>query len=112
MGAALFAMILLQAAAPQRPASPSAAVFARAEPGRAWDLSRDHRAHPEFALEWWYLTGHLVADDATRLGYQATFFRSALTPAAPERRSPLAARDVLMWHGAVTNISSGTFAHD
>lgn len=47
----------------------------RAAPGYEFAFPRDHGAHPEFASEWWYYTGHLRASDGKRYGYQLTFFR-------------------------------------
>ena len=51
--------------------------FAVPQPGHIFTFPRDHGSHPEFKIEWWYLTGHLFAKDGRRFGYQATFFRSA-----------------------------------
>jgi predicted secreted hydrolase len=97
-------------------AAPHAAAqgFLRAEAPRAWDLPRDHRAHPEMALEWWYLTGHLDRAGGARLGYQATFFRKALVPplSVPARPSPFAASQVILWHGAVTDLEQRSFVAD
>lgn len=88
--------------------------FRRADTPWRWDLPRDHRAHPEFALEWWYLTGHLATSQGGDLAYQATFFRSGLVAPSrsPPRTSPFAATQVLMWHGAVTDLARGTFHAD
>lgn len=36
---------------------------------------RDHGAHPEAAVEWWYYTGHLSDRVGRRYGFQLTFFR-------------------------------------
>lgn len=92
----------------------SQASFRRAEEPWRWDLPREHRAHPEFALEWWYLTGHLTGEGGMSLGYQATFFRKALVPpqAASSRQSPLAATQIVMWHGAVTDLVAKTHVAD
>ncbi len=52
-----------------------------ATPGYSYQFPRDHGNHPEFKIEWWYLTGHLFADSGQRrFGYQATFFRRAVRP--------------------------------
>ncbi len=32
-------------------------------------------SHPQFPLEWWYVTGHLQSAEGSRLGFQLTFFR-------------------------------------
>jgi len=38
-------------------------------------LPRDHAAHPDFKVEWWYYTGHLAGEDGRRYGFELTFFR-------------------------------------
>ena len=40
----------------------------------------DHGAHPDFRIEWWYLTANLWAEDGTAYGIQWTLFRNALAP--------------------------------
>ena len=40
----------------------------------------DHGAHPDYRIEWWYLTANLTGPDGTPYGAQWTLFRSALTP--------------------------------
>ena len=42
---------------------------------REYAFPRDHGAHPELALEWWYWTGHLRAATGAEYGFQLTFFR-------------------------------------
>lgn len=54
--------------------------FAIPQPGAVLTFPRDHGAHPDFRIEWWYLTGHLQTSQGRRFGYQATFFRTALHP--------------------------------
>ncbi len=57
--------------------------FERALPGRTLQFPRDHGNHPTFETEWWYFTGHLFDEqgqpfkDASRQGFQLTFFRRA-----------------------------------
>ncbi len=57
------------------------------EPGYEWSFPRDHANHSEYALEWWYYTGHLLPEgadasvDANWIHLQLTFFRNAI-PAA------------------------------
>ena len=46
-----------------------------AVPGYEYAFPRDHGAHPDFKLEWWYYTGHLDAEDGRSFGYELTFFR-------------------------------------
>jgi predicted secreted hydrolase len=88
--------------------------FVRATPGRPLHLPADHGSHPETRTEWWYLTGTLSPDggegDGPAFGFQATWFRRALVAAVPPGRSPLAVRDVLLYHGALTDVAAGSLA--
>jgi predicted secreted hydrolase len=84
-------------------AAPSSAGYARAVEPRAFTFPREHGPHPEYRTEWWYYTGNLEDAQGTQYGYQLTFFRSALTPQAPERASGLAANQVYMAHFAVSD---------
>ena len=81
--------------------------FVRAGPGRPIVLPRDHGSHPETRTEWWYLTGPLRTEDGELFGFQATWFRRALASTAPVSSSPLAVRDVLLFHGVVIDATSG-----
>ena len=63
------------------------------QPGREFSFPRDHGSHPDYRIEWWYLTGHLEAIASTAeagrekpdappatgrpFGFQVTFFRYA-----------------------------------
>ncbi|MEM8730722.1 MAG: lipocalin-like domain-containing protein [Pseudomonadota bacterium] len=40
----------------------------------------DHGPHPDFRIEWWYLTANLTGADGQDYGVQWTLFRSALLP--------------------------------
>jgi len=54
--------------------------FAQPRPGRVLEFPSDHGPHPEFRIEWWYLTANLTDPDGTAYGLQWTLFRSALEP--------------------------------
>lgn len=54
--------------------------FATPTPGRAFDFPADHGAHPDYRIEWWYLTANMTGPDGTPYGLQWTLFRSALQP--------------------------------
>lgn len=58
--------------------------FASPERGRALVFPRDHGAHPDYRVEWWYLTAILTGDDGQDYGVQWTLFRSALAPGEAE----------------------------
>ena len=85
--------------------------FARAEGPRPFDFPTDHGSHPDYQTEWWYYTGNLRAADGRHFGYQLTFFRRALQPAAnrADRASDWAAEQVYMAHFALTDVEAGDF---
>ena len=62
--------------------------FRYAQEGYRFEFPRDHGSHPEFKIEWWYLTGHLWnSDRSRRFGFQATFFRRGILPSSANRES-------------------------
>jgi predicted secreted hydrolase len=79
-----------------------APAWQEARPGYVFEFPRDHAAHPEFRIEWWYYTGNLDAADGRRFGYQVTFFRVGVDP-APANPSRWAVRDLYMTHVAVSD---------
>ena len=54
--------------------------FAIPQTGTVLQFPADHGAHPEFRIEWWYLTANMTGPDGTPYGLQWTLFRSALAP--------------------------------
>lgn len=70
--------------------------FALPQRGEALEFPRDHGAHPEYRIEWWYLTANLTGPDGTPYGLQWTLFRSALAPGGDDRAQ------VWMGHAAIT----------
>ncbi|MDA1190747.1 MAG: carotenoid 1,2-hydratase [Candidatus Poribacteria bacterium] len=83
--------------------------FARAAQPRVFVFPQDHAAHPYYRIEWWYVTGNLDTPAGRHFGYQLTFFRSALSPDAPERDSAWATNQVYLAHFAVTDVDSERF---
>jgi predicted secreted hydrolase len=45
-------------------------------PGYKMTFPRDHGAHPEFRVEWWYIAGRLRTKDGSERTFQITFFRN------------------------------------
>jgi len=78
--------------------------FARALEPRAFQFPQDHGAHPEFATEWWYLTGNLRSKDGRRFGYQLTLFRVGLRPGEVQQDSAWRTHQVYMGHMAISDI--------
>jgi predicted secreted hydrolase len=77
--------------------------FAVPEPGKRFEFPLDYGAHPDYRIEWWYLTANLTGPDSADYGLQWTLFRSALAPGEAEGwNSPQ------MWfgHAAVTSAST------
>ena len=70
-------------------------------PRRGTDLRfpQDHGPHPDFRIEWWYLTSNLRGVDGTEYGLQFTLFRSAL---APQTRDGWDDPQIWLGHAAVT----------
>ncbi|WP_424986639.1 lipocalin-like domain-containing protein [Microbulbifer sp. S227A] len=80
--------------------------FALPQRGTALAFPADHGAHPDFRIEWWYLTATLTGDDGRDYGIQWTLFRSALKPREADGwHSP----QVWMAHAAVTSEDSHLF---
>ncbi|MEW2913648.1 lipocalin-like domain-containing protein [Leisingera sp. JC11] len=81
--------------------------FAIPQPGTQLSFPADHGPHPDFRIEWWYLTANLVGTDGADYGIQWTLFRSALAPGEAEGwKSP----QIWMAHAAVTSQDQHLFA--
>lgn len=80
----------------------------------AFVFPRDHGSHPEFKIEWWYLTGHLrVAGQADPFGFQATFFRYALQPQdRGSSPSSFGTNQLYLAHMALVDTRTGRFLHE
>lgn len=87
--------------------------FAVPQPGRAFVFPRDHGSHPEFRLEWWYLTGHLWDAGSNRFGFQATFFRTATPRTTNEVAGTpgFGTGQLYLAHMAVSEPATGRFLH-
>jgi predicted secreted hydrolase len=90
----------------------SADGFAAVTPGKTFSFPEDHGPHPEFRIEWWYVTANLVDAGGTAYGAQWTLFRQATKPGA--QQEGWANQQVWMGHAAVTRAdthrTSETFA--
>ena len=54
--------------------------YAQARPGTQLEFPRDHGSHPDFRIEWWYLTANLEDARGRPYGMQWTLFRYAMQP--------------------------------
>ena len=82
--------------------------YTRAQPGAALTFPRDHGAHPDYRIEWWYLTANLEDDAGRAWGLQWTLFRTAMAPPGKtaaetgEATNPWQNGQVYMAHFAVS----------
>jgi len=74
--------------------------YPRVEP-RAFVFPRDRGAHPEFRIEWWYVTGWVTGDGGRDYGVQITFFRNR-PGVAEASASVFAPRQLLFAHAGRT----------
>src|SRR3981189_920965 len=58
--------------------------FATVAPGRTFAFPADHGPHPEFRIEWWYVTANLADISGTAYGAQWTLFRQAIAAGGPQ----------------------------
>ena len=76
-------------------------------PGRKLVFPRDHGAHPDYRVEWWYVTGWLDGP----LGFQITFFR-ARPEETSDNPSQFNPRQILFAHAALSDPKRGRLMHD
>lgn len=85
------------------------------QPEPTFAFPRDHGSHPDYKVEWWYLTGHLFTAEtpARRFGFQATFFRSAAPRdvAARPASSAFGQDQLNLAHMALIDVATGRFLH-
>ncbi|KIZ47624.1 MULTISPECIES: lipocalin-like domain-containing protein [Rhodopseudomonas] len=82
--------------------------FAPVVPGRQLTFPADHGPHPDFRIEWWYLTANLTGADGRAYGAQWTLFRQAMAP-GPQREG-WANQQIWMGHAAVTSADTHRYA--
>lgn len=73
--------------------------FALPQRGQSLSFPEDHGAHPDYRIEWWYLTATLRGADGRDYGIQWTLFRSAMAPGEAEGWS---SPQVWMGHAGLT----------
>ena len=70
--------------------------FALPNPAVRFSYPEDHASHPDFRIEWWYLTANLQDREGTPYGIQWTLFRNGLRPGGAPRDQ------VWMGHAAIS----------
>lgn len=78
--------------------------YAQASTENTLSFPIDHGPHPDFRIEWWYLTANLVDEHEQPLGLQWTLFRQAQQPptAKPEPAATWDAQQLWMAHIALS----------
>lgn len=85
--------------------------FAQPGPGMSISLPEDMGPHPEYRLEWWYLTANLESENGQRFGVQWTLFRRSLVPQPThDEQNAWDSHEVWMAHAAVSRPGSHHFA--
>ena len=79
-------------------------------PRKTLQFPRDFGSHPDLQTEWWYITGQLQAG-GKRWGFQLTFFRSRVA-VAQALQSPLAAKQLIFAHVALSDVQARKLRHD
>jgi len=74
--------------------------YAEVTPGKSFTFPADHGPHPDFRIEWWYITANLTDTGGVAYGAQWTLFRQALGPGA--QQEGWANQQIWMAHAAVT----------
>ena len=81
----------------------SADSYAQARPGQPLVFPRDHGPHPDYRIEWWYLTANLHDQAGQRYGAQWTLFRLAMQANdTPDSGTASPNSQVFMAHMAIT----------
>ena len=75
---------------------------------------RDHGAHPEYGLEWWYWVGHLETESGNQMyGFQSTVFRVAGDPDEPKGQgfASFGNQQLFLAHAALTDGNNQSYEH-
>jgi len=82
--------------------------FAPVVSGRKLVFPADHGPHPDFRIEWWYVTANLADTSGAAYGAQWTLFRQAMSSAA--QREGWSNQQIWMGHAAVTRADTHRFS--
>ena len=74
--------------------------FTQVTPDRSLQFPRDHSAHPDYRIEWWYLSANLTDSEDRDWGLQWTLFRQALSP--EQTNAGWQSNQIWMAHAAIT----------
>lgn len=80
-------------------------------PGLPFRFPRDYGSHPDFRVEWWYVTGWVDDGAGNDFGVQVTFFRNR-PHVAEGSTSAFAPRQLLFAHAALADPRARQLRHD
>ena len=82
--------------------------FASVIPGKTLAFPADHGPHPDYRIEWWYVTTNLMDAAGIAYGAQWTLFRQAMQPGA--QQEGWANQQIWMGHAAVTRADTHRYS--
>jgi predicted secreted hydrolase len=82
--------------------------FAAVTPGKTFEFPADHGPHPDYRIEWWYVTANCVDTAGTAYGAQWTLFRQAMQPGAQQHG--WASQQIWMGHAAITRADTHRYS--
>jgi predicted secreted hydrolase len=82
--------------------------FAAVIPGKTFAFPADHGPHPDYRIEWWYLTANLMDSAGVAYGAQWTLFRQSMQPGA--QQEGWANQQIWMGHAAVTRADTHRYS--
>src|ERR1700731_570334 len=82
--------------------------FAPVVPGQKLVFPADHGPHPNFRIEWWYVTANLTDATGSSYGAQWTLFRQAMSSGV--QQEGWANQQIWMGHAAVTRADTHRFS--
>ena len=80
-------------------------------PGYGIEFPKDEGSHPDFRIEWWYVTGWLKGTDERERGFQVTFFRVRPDGVAQDNPSKFSPRQILFAHAALSDPAEKKLLH-
>ncbi len=82
--------------------------FASVVPGKRFAFPEDHGPHPDYRVEWWYVTANLADRTGAACGLQWTLFRQAMRPGVQDEG--WANQQIWMGHAAITRADTHRFS--
>lgn len=84
--------------------------YREVRPGDEVTLPEDLYYRPDYQVQWWYLTGHLVDEGGREFGYELTFFAVGVDPKV--HQSQFGLNTIFISHFAVSDIGGQRFTFD